>query len=130
MQEVSKKKVEVWGRTFEIEVIFSCYEGEEIDDVQIRAYEEFMANWKDNMDVAYRAFEEYCAEEYPEEIGGKKFENIFKFLIPKLLLIDKAWDNSKTVGFDCHFKLDLENNLVAKFVDGKLIEVGGEQIIG
>ncbi len=130
MEEMSKKKVEVWGRTFEIDVIFRCYRGEVIDEIQIQAYKEFMEHWDEHMDEAYRAFEKYCAEEYSEEIGGDKFDNIFRFLIPRLIYVQKAYDHSKMVGFECYFKPDLENNLAAKFVNGKIVEVGGEQIIG
>ena len=129
MQEESKQKVKIWGREFEIDVIFRCYKGQEIDDIQLAAYQDFMDHWDEYMEAAYNAFEEYCAEEYSEEIG-EKFDNIFRYLIPRLLYIQKAWDDSRMVGFECYFKLDLENNLAAKFVNGQIVEIGGEQIIG
>ena len=129
MQEESKQKVKIWGREFEIDVIFRCYKGQEIDDIQLAAYQDFIDHWDEYMEAAYKAFEEYCAEEYSEEIG-EKFDNIFRYLIPRLLYIQKAWDDSRMVGFECYFKLDLENNLAAKFVNGQIVEIGGEQIIG
>lgn len=130
METTHRRTVEVWGRKFEIDVIFDCYQGETVDEIQLQAFQEFMDSWEERMKDAYDAFEDYCVREYREEIGGTKFDNIFRFLIPRLLFIQKSPDGSKTVGFECYFKPDLENNLAARFVNGQIAEVGPEQIIG
>ncbi|MGN0297760.1 MAG: hypothetical protein ACI4C1_01005 [Lachnospiraceae bacterium] len=129
MQAEQKIKLNVWGREFNIDLIFQNYSGQAPDELQWKTYQNFMKQFDMHMEEAYQAFEGYCAERYPEEIGSK-FQNIFKYIIPRLIFIEEEFNGICSIGFDCYFRLNLEDNLVAKFENDILVEVGDEHIIG
>lgn len=128
LQSESKKTVNIWGRNCEINIVFDCFKEEAIDDCQKQAYDEFMKNWEKMMDSAYAQLEKYCTENYSEQIGGHSFDNIFKYIIPRCLYIQKTPDKTKIIGLLCKFKFDAENGIAVKFQNNKAVEVGGEQI--
>ena len=40
----SKRVLNIWGRKFDIEIIFDCFESEEISESQKNAFDDFIAS--------------------------------------------------------------------------------------
>lgn len=123
------KNLMIWNRERTVNIMFDCYEEEEISEEQISAYEEFIENIEHNQKLAYQAFEKYCVENYSEDIPEDGFDNIYKYLLPDMIYVKRDYQDRKVIGFICRFKLDMENGLAVKFVDGAVEEVGPNQIV-
>lgn len=123
------KNLMIWNRERSVNILFDCYEEEEISENQITAYDEFVQNIRYNQELSYQAFEKYCIENYPETIPEDGFDNIYKYLLPDMIYVKNDYLGRKVIGFICKFKLDMENGLAVKFVDGAVEEVGPNQIV-
>lgn len=123
------REYEIWGRNCKVNLVFDCYAGEEIDEVQ----EETIADFEDNLEPYTRcgleAIKKYIIENYKSNIDDATIPNIFKYVVPKTVYVSKDPSKKKVIGILCHFRFDDEDGLAVKFVDGQVAEVGGEQII-
>ena len=126
---MNKQKLNVWGRDFELEVVFDCYEGEEILPTQNDALKEFLVSSGDLVQKAKRDVEEYCLKHNAEDIGSSSIENIFKYVIPKSIYIQRTTTGSHVVGLMCAYKFDAENGIAVVFKNEKLDKVGTQNIM-
>jgi len=118
----------IWGRELPIEVVYDCFENEEVDTIQKDTFEIFMAQHAAIFDSAYVMLEQYCAEKYPDLIPNK-FDNIFKYIKPKTLYIKKSTTKRRIAGVLCNFKFDLDHGLAIYIDEGKVTKVGSQDII-
>ncbi len=119
----------IWGMERQINILFDCYDDEEITDSQEKAYDDFIKNIENNQELAYKAVEKYCIEYYPEDIPKEGFDNIFRYLVPDVIYIKRDKQSRGVIGFICKFKFDMENGLAVRFVDGAVEAVGPNQIV-
>ena len=114
----------IWGREFELKVIYDCYGGEEVLPIQKDVYEAFV---KDSGVIcnSKEAVEKYCLEENREEIGTDQIDNIFKYVIPQSIFVKR----DGRIALLCKYKYDMEHGIAVVFKDGKFIEVGSQDII-
>ena len=123
------KNMEIWGRSHEIEIVFDCYAGEEILEVQKKAYEMFLENAEMLLESALASVENYCQERNHEEIGEDKISNIFKYVKPKTLFIKRTDADIRKVALICLYKFNPDDGLAIVFKNEKLLEIGTENII-
>jgi hypothetical protein len=123
------REYEIWGRNCKVSLVFDCYAGEEIDTVQEDAIADFEANLEQYTRCGLEAIKNYIVENYKNNIDDVRLPNIFKYVVPKTIYVSKDPSKKKVVGILCRFRFDEEEGLAVKFVDGQVVEVGGEQII-
>ena len=123
---MNKVKVVLWGREFDIAVSYSCYPGEEITQVQKEALADFCAIERpvDNMLDDLKKYVNKTAE---GNLEGTNIENIFKYVMPKSLYVPRS--TKKMIAVICNYKFDMENGIAVVFENGKLKQIGTQDII-
>lgn len=126
---MSKENISVWGRRFELEIVFDRYADEEVLPYQKEALEAFLGNLK-MLDKAKPAVEAYCLDdEKNDEIKASKIENIFKYVIPTSIYVQRNKAERHIVGLMCNYKFDPEHGLAVVFEGEKLQNIGSQDII-
>ena len=123
---MNKEKMNLWNRDFELCISYSCYPGEEITEIQTNTAKEFC----ENSSVALTALDElkvYIEKSSDMEIKANEIENIFKYVMPKSIFVPRT--ESKIVAINCNYKFDMENGIAVVFENGRLKEIGPQEII-
>ena len=120
------KKINIWGRDFNLNVMFDVYEGEEVLDIQKEALQDFLnASYK--ILGSCEEVKEYCLKENQGLIEAP-IENIFRYVMPEYLYIKR--DNRKhIVILLCNYKFDEEHGIALTFEDEKLTKIGSQDEI-
>lgn len=120
------KHLKVWGREFDIGILYERYEGEERTSAQDVALNSLLASW----DVVNSSLEEvkrFCVEWYPRELeaisGGRIIDNIFRYVMPESLFVLRRED-VRAVELLCRSRLDPEHGLAIYFENESLAGVG------
>ena len=116
-------KTLIWGRDFELKVVYDCYAGEEILPLQKDAFEEFSNN-AELLSSSLSDVKKYCIEENQDDIGSDQIENIFKYVMPESIYVKR----DGRVALICRYKFDAEHGIAVVFNGGKLEEVGSQDI--
>ena len=124
---MTKEKMTIWGREFEMEVRYDCYAGEEVLDSQKEALAEFLKA-EDGIEASLEEVRKYCLEQNGAGIGGSTITNIFKFVAPKYLYVARA-AGKHIVAVMCNYKFDQDNGIAVVFEDGKINRIGRQDII-
>ena len=122
---MNKSVLDIWGRKFELNAIFECYPGEEILDNQRIALEQIRG--PGIVDEALDSVKKYIANTAESQID-LPIDNIFKFVMPKSLFVPHN-KKSPQIAIMCDYKFDAEHGIAIVFVDGRLKEVGIQDII-
>ena len=122
---MSKSALKIWGREFELNVVYECYPGEEVLDSQRTEYEMLTTN--DAVDTALDNVNEYVIKTAGSQVDVP-IENIFKYVIPKSVFVPHN-KKSPSIAIMCNYKFDMEHGLAVVFENGKYKEVGGQDII-
>lgn len=130
MEEVilmSKEKMSIWGREFEMEVRYDCYAGEEVLDSQKEALAQFLKA-EDSIEASQEEVKKYCLEQNGAEIGDSTITNIFKFVAPRYLYVART-AGKHIVAVMCNYKFDQENGIAVVFEDESFKQIGRQDII-
>ena len=122
---MSKSVLKIWGREFELNVVYECYPGEEVLDSQRAEFE--MLNTTECIDAALENVKEYVIKTAGEQVAAP-IENIFKYVIPKSVFFF-FYKKTPSVAILCNYKFDLEHGIAVVFEHGKCKEVGTQDII-
>ena len=145
-------KIKIWGREFELGVAFNVFEGKEVTDAQKNALDLFLKANASNIvsdensaetqkqdkesmaeatliDISKSAVEEYCLDNSNGNEIYNPITNIFKYVIPKYILVDNLCEVSRTVALMCNFKFDMEHGLAVVFRNEKFDEVGEQGLV-
>ena len=120
-----KLKVIIWDREFELSVIYQNFPGEEVIENQ-----EKIAGTISTIDfsVAQKGVEQYIRKYNSADLNGDEIANIFKYVIPKSLLIPREYDK-RIFAIMCNYKFDMEHGIAVVFEDEKYKTVGPQDII-
>lgn len=125
------RRLNIWGRVFDISVLYEEYEGESKVPAQDLALNNLLANW-DVVDSSLEEVKRFCVEWYPKELeaisGGRTIDNIFRYVIPESLFVLRRED-VRAVELLCRSRLDPEHGLAAYFENETLAGVGTESTI-
>lgn len=124
---MNKVKVLIWGREFDLDVVYDCYSNEEILTLQKDAVEAFVRTDK-AIAASLDIVREYCLSENREEIGSDVIENIFKYVAPKYLYVSRD-EEKRVVSIMCNYKFDLENGIAVVFENEEFSKIGKQDII-
>ena len=119
--------INVWDRDMTIEIVYDCFDNEEITDLQQETYKQFVQLKEEILKQAYLMLEDYCKLNYPDDLKDG-FDNIFKYVKPKQLYIKRS-SNNKIAGILCDFKLDMEHGLAVYIENGVVTNIGPQDII-
>lgn len=126
---MNKIKINVWEREFELNVVYDCLDGEDVLPTQNDALIKFLSAAPRLIDDAKQSVEEYCIKHDAEDIGSTPIVNIFKYVIPKSIYIQRTTDGSRIVGLMCAYKFDIDNGIAIVFKNETLERVGTQNII-
>lgn len=121
------KIMDIWGREFDLEVIFDCYSDEEILPIQEDALSKF-CDAIEEIKNSETEVKRYCLEQNPEDISGGNIENIFRYVMPKYIFIVRD-EKNRVASLMCDYKFDMEHGLAIVFQNEKLSQIGPEDII-
>ena len=111
---MNKVSICIWGREFDLEVMFEKYSGETILPVQEIALNNFLENLS-IIDDSKCFVEQYCLKWNKEDIGSDKIDNIFKYIKPKSLYILRTNDNTRIIAIMCAYKFYSDNKIAIVF---------------
>lgn len=117
-------EIKIWQRDFNIEVIYDCYQGEQILEVQKEALNLFVSN---NSIIAnsLSAVEDYCIKKNRDNIGSEHVDNIFKYVMPDKIFVKR----DGRIAIMCNYRFDMEHGVAVVFKDNKFLEIGSQDII-
>ena len=117
------KKINIWGRDFDLKVDFDCYKNETITDVQAQALNNFISNKQ--LYANPSAVFEYC-KQHNNDVDST---NIFKYVCPQSLYIKRTSDSSRVVAIMCAYKFDIEHGLAVVFKNEKFMQISTQDHI-
>lgn len=126
---MNKVKINVWGRELELKIVFDCYEGEDVLPIQNEALGKFLSKAEILINDAKRSVEEYCLKRNADDIGTPSIDNIFKYVVPQSLYIQRTTDSSRVIGLMCAYKFDIDNGISVVFKNETEFTVGTQNII-
>lgn len=126
---MNKREMKIWGRDFDIELVYDCYAGEEILDTQVAAYDQFMEKAVTLLDSALLAVKQYCVRVNRAEITEDTITNIFKYVKPKSLFIKRTTDGERKVALLCAYKFNPDDGMAIVFKNESLLEIGTGNIV-
>ena len=124
---MSKEKITIWNREFDMEVKYDCYSGEEVLQIQKDAIDAFLKSGS-TIDAALDQVKQYCLKNNKAEIGSDSIKNIFKYVVPKYLYVSRNKANH-VVAIMCNYKFDSENGIAVVFENEKFSKIGMQDII-
>jgi hypothetical protein len=119
---MNKQKLNIWGRDFELDVVYEKYSGEEILQTQKTALQQFISA-PNIIEASKTAVEQYCLKWNKDEIGTDKIDNLFKYIKPKSLYVLRSEDNTRTIAVLCAYKFYSDNKIAIVFKNEKLEKV-------
>lgn len=125
---MSNLRIDVWGRIFDLEIIYDCFHDEKITVEQEKTLDEFLKSSKEILECAYIMIEKYCTTNF-KNIVGDRIENIFKYVKPQSIYVKREKTSDRTIALLCKFKLDLEHGIAIVIKNEKVLEVGLQDII-
>ena len=77
-----KYKLSIWGRNFELPLLYECYPDEEVIESQREAFAMFEAN-SAAVAASLEHVKNYVETDEFARLNGDKIENIFKYVMPR-----------------------------------------------
>lgn len=122
---MSKRVFDIWGREFELNVIFECYPDEEVLSSQRAAVEQVCIPGV--IDTALEYVKNYIKNTAVSQVE-LPINNIFKYVMPKSIFVPHSKKSSQ-IAIMCNYKFDAEHGIAIVFEDGKYKEIGTQDII-
>lgn len=124
---MTKCSIEIWGRVFELPVVYECYSGEEILDAQKEAFA-FLAGSKNEVARSLDAVKKYVRETKMGQLKDALLENIFRYVMPKSIFVPHS-EKHRAAAIMCDYKFDIEHGIAVVFEDGIVSKIGPQDII-
>ena len=144
-------KMNIWGRVFELDIVFDALRDGTILDNQKKTLELFFKTnsskiVNDNLEInsiteikgenvietpidkTKSLIEDYCLENANEDIDIP-ITNIFKYVIPKYLYISRTKDETRRISLMCNFKFDMEHGLAIIFKNEEFEKIGEQGLV-
>lgn len=122
---MSKSILNIWGRKFELNVVYECYPGEKILETQRAAFEQVCT--KNLIDTALDHVKTYIMNDAASQVE-LPIDNIFKYVMPISIFVPHNKKSSQ-IAIMCNYKFDTEHGIAIVFEDGKYKEIGAQDII-
>lgn len=124
---MSKIKINIWDRTFELAVTYECYPGEEVLESQKTAFDLFI-DADDEIAESLAAAKKYVRKTNGGNLEDEKIENIFKYVMPKNIFVPHS-KIRQTVAIMCNYKFDMEHGIAVIFEKGKFKKIDSQDAV-
>lgn len=122
---MNKISITICNRTFDLNVIYHNYPGEEITDLQKETFTDITDT--DFSKVADNV-EKYIIKNDPSNLSDNKIDNIFRYIIPKHILIFR--DNVYRIfAIMCDYKFDMEHGIAIVFENKQFKQIVSQDVI-
>ena len=124
---MSKCKINIWERKFELLLMYECYAGEEV----LKSQKEAFAMLEDNVTELAGSLDQvkkYVKKTGADQLAGDEIENIFKYVMPKSIFVPHN-KKRRTVAIMCNYKFDMEHGIAVVFENGQFKKVGPQDIV-
>lgn len=118
---------EVWGREFDLQVVFEDLDDKGVYESQWKALGGIITEWQ-AIDESLQALKEYCLEQNPDEFKGQPLDNVFRFVMLKYLFIPQGVKR-RTIALMCDYRFDPEHGIALVFENEKLATIGSQDVI-
>ena len=105
------QKLEIWGREFDLEVRFYNYDDEEVTPLQKQTADRLPSI---DFNKSKTMLDQYILENNRDELGRDDIDNIFKYVIPKYILVFRT-EEIRTFALMCNYRFDPEHGLAILF---------------
>lgn len=124
---MSKCKIIIWDRAFDLSVAYECYSGEEILESQKEAFAMVEDNAKEVAE-SLEAVKKYVRKTGASQLADDGIENIFKYVMPKSIFVPHT-KKHRIAAIMCSYKFDMEHGIAVVFENGKFKKVGTQDIV-
>ena len=121
------KKISIWGREFDLKVVFDCFDDEEILPIQEQALKSFLKA-DAAIEDSKKQVESYILNDDYAELETDSIDNIFKFVIPTDIYIPRT-PETRTAALLCDYRFDEEHGLAIVFENEHFKEIGEQDIV-
>lgn len=121
------KTMTIWGRQYDLPVVFDCFDNEEVLPIQKQALEAFLKA-ENTIQESKKQLEKYILNDEYAEIEGNSIDNIFKYVIPTDIYIPRT-SETRTVALLCDYRFDEEHGLAIVFENEHFKEIGEQDIV-
>ena len=112
----------IWGRNFELDVIYKVFDNARATEVQEDAVSKFSK--LDSFDDSLGQVKQFVIENGGKENGIVSIENIFKYVMPKCIYAPKA--KNRVVAILCDYRFDPEHGIAVVYENEEFSYVGEE----
>lgn len=124
---MSKCKMSIWERKFELPLMYECYAGEEVLESQKEAFAMLEDNAKE-VEGSLKQVKKYVKKTGAAQLAGDEIGNIFKYVMPKSIFVPHS-KKRRTVAIMCNYKYDMEHGIAVVFENGQFKKVGPQDIV-
>ena len=121
------KTMTIWGRQYDLPVVFDCFDNEEVLPIQKQALEAFLKA-ENTIQESKKQLEKYILNDEYAEIEGNSIDNIFKYVIPTDIYIPRT-PETRTVALLCDYRFDEEHGIAIVFENEQFKEIGEQDIV-
>lgn len=121
------KKISIWGREFDLKVVFDCFDDEEILPIQEQALKSFLKA-DAAIEDSKKQVESYILNDDYAELETDSIDNIFKFVIPTDIYIPRT-PETRTAALLCDYRFDEEHGIAIVFENERFKEIGTQDIV-
>lgn len=115
-----KEAVNLWGRSFSLDLIYRCRPNEEVLDSQVQASDAILDKWHVVEDAKAEVVK-YCLN-HDGDVIGSTIQNIFKYVIPTELLVLRG-ESAREVALMCNYRFDPGHGIAVVFRNEKFLKV-------
>lgn len=121
------KNITIWERQFDLQVIFDCFDNEEVLPIQEQALEAFLKA-ENTIQESKQPLEKYILNDEYADIEGDSIDSIFKYVIPTDIYIPRT-PETRTVALLCDYRFDEEHGIAIVFENEQFKEIGEQNIV-
>jgi len=121
------KTITIWERQFDLQVIFDCFDNEEVLPIQEQALKEFLKA-ENTIQESKKQLKKYILNDEYAEIEGNSIDNIFKYVIPTDIYIPRT-PETRTVALLCDYRFNEEHGIAVVFENEQFKEIGEQDIV-
>ncbi|WP_408069496.1 DUF6985 domain-containing protein [Butyrivibrio sp. JL13D10] len=121
----NKVNLNIWGRDFELNIVFQNFPGEEVTAQQNSVVDSLTSI---DFSASLDSVKDYIVKYNSEDLGGTEITNIFKYVIPKSVLIPRENDK-RVAALMCNYKFDMEHGMAVVYENEQYKAVGPQDII-
>ena len=117
----------MWGREFDLRVVFDCFDDEELLPIQEQALEAFLKA-DAAIENSKKQVENYILNDDYAELETDSIDNIFKYVIPTDIYLPRT-PEIRTAAILCDYRFDEEHGIAVVFENEQFKEIGEQDIV-